>query len=707
MGKLNTYSIERAKGLRVPPEPGKPYSLPVPGSQVPGRSAVYRHWRFTDALLETMDPKIRTAHDFFEEAVANVPKNKCLGHRPWDPLTKTWGAYVWEDYETIATRRKNLGSGLRIIHENIGVTGKYGVGLWCNNRPEFQITDLAAHSQSLFTVSLYDTLGPQTTEYIINHAELSCVATSLSHIPTLLKIAPRCPSLKIIICMDPLSAGEVKGESKRELLNQFAKEAGVQILEFTEVEKLGAASPRPINPPTPEDIVTINYTSGTTGDPKGVVLTHKNTVAATSSTLCLMDQTDEDVSCSFLPLAHIYERLAEHLALWGGAGIGFYHGDVNEVVEDLKLLRPTGFSGVPRLFNRIGAGIRLATIEKPANPIRGALSKYVINLKLEKANNPDPKIATNRHWLWDKVWAKKVAANVGLQRCHTIISGSAPLDPSLHQFLRVCFANNFSQGYGLTETYAMALCQVDGDMTTGNCGGVGPSGEICLRDVPDMEYLSTDKPFPRGELLIRGNTIFREYHKNAAETAKALDNDGWFATGDICQVDDMGRFSIIDRVKNLLKLSQGEYVSPERIENVYLANLSFLQTAYIHGDSDKTSLVGLFGVEPEAFAEFAGRAMGKRFTKDDISEIEAACKDERVLKAAQKQLDRISKENKFNRYEWCRAHHLFLTPFTEEKNLMTPTMKLKRSFVAKHYRSNLDALYEAVAANEKPIRALL
>ena len=254
-----------------------------------------------------------------------------------------------------------------------------------------------------------------------------------------------------------------------------------------------------------------------------------------------------------------------------------------------------------------------------------------------------------------------------------MISGSAPIDPSLHQFLRICFAKNFSQGYGLTETYAIALCQHDGDMTTGNCGGVCAGNEICLRDVPDMEYFATDKPYPRGELLIRGNTVFREYWKNPEETKKAKDEDGWFATGDVCSVDELGRFRVIDRVKNLLKLAQGEYVSPERIENVYLANLSFLQAAYIHGDSDKAALVGVFGIEPEPFADFASNILKKKITQHDIAEIDAACKNEQVLKAAQAALDRVARENKFIKFEYCRAHRLFRDPFTVDNNLMTPT----------------------------------
>ena len=493
------------------------------------------------------------------------------------------------------------------------------------------------------------------------------------HVPTLLKLKPKCPHLKTIISLDPMYDGELPRLSKAELLAQFAADFGVTLHYIRDVEDLGKKHPRPYNPPSPDDIVTVNYTSGTTGDPKGVVLTHRNAVAATSSSLLLMQQTNDDVVCSFLPLAHIYQRLGEHGALWAGAGIGYFHGEINEIVEDLKLIRPTAFSGVPRLYNRIGAGIKLQAVQQPATKLRGKLSEYVIKTKLERANDPDPKLATNKHWLWDRIWSKKVAGNVGLDRCLTMISGSAPLDPSLHQFLRICFANNVSQGYGLTETYAMSLCQLEGDMSVGNCGGAGAGVELCLRDVPDMDYFSTDKPHARGELLVRGHTVFREYFKNDKETTKALDSEGWFATGDVCKVDELGRFAVIDRVKNLLKLAQGEYISPERIENVYLANLGFLQTAYVHGDSDKSSLVGIFGIEPQGFAPFASRVLGKQIDMMDTKAIEEACKDEKVLKAVLAQFERIAKENKFLRYERCRALRLFREPFTLENELMTPT----------------------------------
>jgi long-chain acyl-CoA synthetase len=527
-------------------------------------------------------------------------------------------------------------------------------------------------SQSLFTVSIYDTLGPDTTEYIINHASLACVITTLPHIPTLLKLAQaqRVPTLKLIVCMDALDAGEQPGNSKSAILNMIAGDVGISIHFMGDVEKLGASSGLPLNPPRAEDIITINYTSGTTGNPKGVVLTHANAVAATSSGRVFSDNLSSDVLCSYLPLAHIYQRVAEHGMLAAGGCIGYFRGDILGLVDDLKMLRPTGFNSVPRLYNRFGSAIRAATLDAPG--FKGVLGRHVINSKLASMKLP-PGQATNKHMLWDRVFTPKLASAFGLQRCRGMVTGSAPIDPSLQQFLRAAFANDFVQGYGLTETYAVGLCQLEGDFSTGNCGAIAPSMEACLQSVPDMDYLVTDSPNPRGELLMRGNNRFREYYKNDAETSKAIIDDGWFRTGDIAEIDSMGRVKIIDRVKNVLKLAQGEYISPERIENVYLANTNLVSQAYVHGDSTQAFLVSIFGIDPVAFAPFASSVLKKTINPEDTEACKAAAKDDRVRKAVLKELDKIGKKNKFNSYENVRNVHLELEPFTIENELLTPT----------------------------------
>ena len=586
-------------------------------------------------------------------------------------------------------RRANFGVGIVEINKQAGVLNQtYGVGLWCQNRPEWQLTgeictvptifladrslDLACMSQSLYTVSIYDTLGPTATEYIVNHASLPCVATSLPHIPTLLKLKPRLPSLKVIISLDSLDDGEKDGYSKYALLTSLASDLGVQIYSIDQVEALGASFGEPLyHPPSPSDIITINYTSGTTGPPKGVVLAHSAAVAAASAAICAISSGPGNVFISYLPLAHIYARMVEHGALWGGVSIGYFHGDILALVDDMKVLRPTGFTSVPRLYNRFGGAIRAATTAQPG--VKGALARHIVSTKLASLQDPDSPSATNRHAIYDRLWGRKVTAALGLERATSLVSGSAPLDPTLHQFLRVVFGNHVLQGYGLTETYAVSLVQIIGDFSAGNCGAPCPANELCLASVPDMDYLVTDKPQPRGELLIRGNSLFTGYYKNEEETKKVLLPDGWFRTGDICTVDSRGRFQIIDRVKNVLKLAQGEYISPERIENVYLSHLSFLSQAYVHGDSVQTFLVAIFGIMPELFAPFASKVLGKSILSTDLQALGVACKDERVRKAVLKELEKVGRKNSFAGYERVRNCYLHLEPFSIENELLTPT----------------------------------
>ena len=690
--------LKKASEYNQAPPKGTPYSTALLDSEKPGRSKVYRHWKCRDGLLETLDPNVRTAHDMFETTAQRIPNAPILGYRPYDSNKKAFGPYQWIDYETAQKRRAALGVGLVEVHARVGVTGRqYGIGLWCQNRPEWQLADLACMSQSLYSVSLYDTLGPAASEYIIQHADLACVITSLPHVATLLKLKPRLPNLKMIIVLDPLESGEAPGLSKKEMLAAMTSDLDIKVYALDEVEALGESLARPCNPPQPSDILTINYTSGTTGPPKGVIITHSVAVAATSSCLCVKIQKTGQVGISYLPLAHIYGRLLESTALWAGCRIGYFHGNVLELVDDMKLLRPHIFASVPRLYNRFGGGIRAQTIE--ASGFRGAFSRHVIRTKM--ANLKDKTNPTSKHAVYDRIWGRKVAQALGLERSEMIVSGSAPLDPSLHNFFQVVLAAPVLQGFGMTETFGISLAPLEADLSVGHCGAPVVSQEACIMSVPEMEYTIEDKPYPRGELLVRGHTTFKSYYKNEEETGRAFTDDGWLRTGDIAMVDELGRFFIIDRRKNVLKLAQGEYISPERIEGVYLSACNYLAQAFVHGDSMQTFLVAIFGIQPDIFAGFASRILGREIGPSDLRALQQACQDPKIKVAVLKDLDHVGRKNNFNGYERVKNCFLSIEPFTIENETLTPTLKLKRAVAAKRYRAELDTLYREGLQNQK------
>lgn len=529
---------------------------------------------------------------------------------------------------------------------------------------------MAAASQALFTVSLYDTLGPDTTEYIINHAELPIIACSVDHIPTLLQLAPRIPTLKAIISLDALEHGEEAGRSKHELLNQMAAPLGLKIYGLEEVEQIGINSGRPMRSPQPEDLSTINYTSGTTGPPKGVVLTHSMAVSAVNTAMATAGINHDDMHISYLPLAHIYGRLVDQLSILSGGSTGFFHGDPLGLIEDLKILKPTTFGSVPRLFNRINSAIKTATVDAPG--VKGSLMRHVINTKKSYMSLPLGQ-AHNSHFLYDRTLIPKIRSAVGMDKVRSMTSGSAQLDPDVQEFLGAAFSNHFRQGYGMTETYAVGTVQLPGDYRKNCLGPPLPNIEICLESVPDYNYSVEDKPYPRGEILLRGPAIFKGYYKNKEETDKSIEADGWFHTGDIGLIDETGCLKIIDRKKNVLKLAQGEYISPERIENAYLANTNLLSAAFVHGDSSQASLVAVFAVDPENFAPFAGKVLGRSIAATDRDAVTAACAEPQVKAELQKVLIKIGRKLKFNSYENVRSFDLAVEPFTVDNGILTPT----------------------------------
>ncbi|KAK6004296.1 hypothetical protein QM012_009146 [Aureobasidium pullulans] len=659
---------ELLQQLREGPPKGSPFSVALSNSQVPGRSSIYRNWKFHDALLSTLDPNITTIHDMFERSANLYTTQNCLGYRPYKTESDDYGPYSWISYNTVADRRRNFGAGLLRIHQDVcDSLPQAGVGLWCTNRLEWQVVDLGCMSQSLYTVSIYETLGIEATEHIINQTGLTVVCASVDHLETIQNLAPRCPSLKFIVIVDNVTLEKGNGA----YMSHTSGRLPVFSLDY--VEDVGKHNPRSFQPPTPDSVITINYTSGTTGMPKGVVLTHKAAVAAASCAMSIIDLREGDRICSFLPLAHIFERVTEAACLWAGSSIGYYHGDIQSLVDDLKALQPTNMVNVPRVYSRFAAGIKAKT----------AQAGQSMDL-------------TNRQTL--SSLHGQIAKGLGLDCCRIMVSGSAPIDPSLQNYLRDVMDNTFKQGYGLTETYAITLAQIDSDESVGTCGAVLPAVEVCLQDAQDFGYMTSDQPNPRGELLIRSTTLFSGYYLNPAATAESFTEDGWFRSGDICEIDSLGRVRVVDRRKNILKLAQGEYVSPERIENILLGELPWASQIMVHGDSDKSHLVAIIGIERASFAKMvntlyadspvsspAGVLMADGFFKLTSGEC--------VIAAAMTEIKRIETSKRMNGFERIRAITLLEDPFSIENGLLTPTLKLRRHDAARTYRSLIDQMY--------------
>lgn len=510
------------------------------------------------------------------------------------------------------------------------------------------------------------------------------IVCALEHVPDMLKLKPKLPKLRVLVSMDDIDNGEVAGQSKAALLGKWAVEKDVQILSFTDLEKLGEKFPKAHNIPGPEDIWTINYTSGTTGNPKGVVLAHKSVPACCFGSGAAAGSRPGDVVMSCLPLAHCYQRSIDNSGLVSGAAIGFFHGDIQAIVEDMQALKPTILASVPRLLSRFAAAIRARTIHAPG--VAGAISRTAFAAKKAKIEAG----GDNSHILWDRLWCRKIKAIFG-GRLRIISSGSAPISPDDYMFLNCALGCAVVNGYGLTETNAGGCVAIPGDCSLGHCGPPMPLAEYKLRSVPSMNYNAEDPESPKGELLIRSPMVFKEYLKEPGKTAECLTKDGWFSTGDIFQLDSRGRFGMIDRVKNFFKLAQGEYVAPEKIESVLLAS-GICTQVFVHGDSTESYLVAIAGVNPEEFIPWASGILGRDVTADPQS-LQAAAEEKAIKDAYLRICEQNSTKAKLAGFEKVKRVYLTVEPFNDSNGLLTPTLKVKRSDATKYYRKQIDAMY--------------
>uniref|UniRef100_A0A672H8D3 Long-chain-fatty-acid--CoA ligase n=1 Tax=Salarias fasciatus TaxID=181472 RepID=A0A672H8D3_SALFA len=608
-------------------------------------------------LMAYLYSDAKTLYEVFQRGLRISGNGPCLGYR------KQGKPYQWLKYKQVSDRAEHLGSGF--LHKGLQPNSDTFIGIFAQNRPEWIIGELACYTYSMVAVPLYDTLGPEALVFIIDQAEISTVlCDNQSKAETLLQNREKgqTPVLKTIVVMDSFSS---------ELVERGTK-CGVELVSMKDMEVRGHFFlPKP---PKPDDLSIVCFTSGTTGNPKGAMLTHENVVSDAAGVLKNIEvfPSTEDISISFLPLAHMFERIVQTVVYSCGARVGFFQGDIRLLPDDMKTLKPTIFPVVPRLLNRV--------YDRVQSGAKSSFKKWLLNFAVERKYAEVKEGIIRKNSIWDKLIFHRVQESLG-GRVRILVTGAAPISPPVLNFLRAALGCQIFEAYGQTECTAGCTFTLPGDATSGHVGVPLPCNHVKLVDVEEMNYFASNG---EGEVCIKGKNVFKGYLKDPEKTAEALDEDGWLHTGDIGKWLQSGVLKIIDRKKNIFKLAQGEYIAPEKIENVYVRSEPVAQV-FVHGDSLQSSLVAVVVPDPEVLPGFA-KNLGCH------GSIEELCKD-KVKKAIVSDLIKLGKEAGLKSFEQVKDVHLHPEQFTIENGLLTPTLKAKRAELKLLFQPQIDKLY--------------
>lgn len=635
----------------------------------PSVGPVYRSIFAKDGFpppIEGMD----SCWDVFRMSVERCPVNPMLGHREIENGKP--GKYVWKTYKEVYDLVIKVGNAMRSCGFGEGTK----CGIYGANSPEWMISMQACNAHALYCVPLYDTLGAGAIEFILNHAEISIAFAEEKKIPEVLKTFPSTTKyLRTLV-----SFGNVTSEQREEVEN-----FGLSIYSWNEFLQLGDGKQFDLPVKKKSDVCTIMYTSGTTGDPKGVMISNESIIALLAGVKRLLEcvnekLSDKDVYISYLPLAHIFDRVIEELFILHGASIGFWRGDVKLLIEDIGELKPTIFCAVPRVLDRIYSGLtqKIST----GGFLKKTLFNFAYSYKHHNMQRGSKHEEASR--ICDKVVFSQVKQGLG-GRVRLILSGAAPLSTHVEEFLRVVTCAHVLQGYGLTETCAGTFVSLPNEL--GMLGTVGPpvpNVDVCLESVPEMGYDAISST-PRGEVCVRGKTLFSGYYKREDLTKEVM-VDGWFHTGDVGEWQADGSLKIIDRKKNIFKLSQGEYVAVENLENIY-SLVTAIDSIWVYGNSFESFLVAVLNPNQQALERWAEE-------NGVAGDFNSLCENPRAKEFFLEELARIGKQKKLKGFELIKAVHLDPEPFDMERDLITPTYKKKRPQLLKYYQKTIDEMYK-------------
>jgi len=560
------------------------------------------------------------------------------------------------------------------------------IGIFAKNCTEWVISDMGCQMDSVTTATLYATLGQDAFKYICDQTKIKTILVS----PDLVKMLCE---LKNKFKLEQLSNAVLfdlttNCDSEKEL--EKLRNAGFTAYSFTKdfLKENNIIQDTDLEISKPDTIMTICYTSGTTGNPKGVMLCQRNLICVLETCIYASSLPLDEFGChiSFLPLAHIFERMVISGFMGAAAKVGFISGSVRTtLMEDISILGPTLLFTVPRVLQTI----RMKVFDgfNALGGIKKKLAYKAYHTKLENYK----KSGVITHTLYDQLIFKKIRAMFG-NRIRAVLCASAPMPKDLADDFKVFLSVPVIEGLGMTELSGSAFATNFHDLTNYTTGGVIGGAKMIIKSVPDLGYTINDiidgVNCPAGEICLKGPLVFKGYYKNDEENEKAFDKDGYFHTGDVGRIfPNYGNgLKVVDRVKEIFKLSQGEYIIPAKLESIY-SKSTLIQQIMIYGNSSMNNIIGIICPDKKHCAEALEISIEELIKNEENKELKNL-----ILR----DLLKLAIEANFNGLEKIKFIIISFEGFTVDNGCMTPTMKIVRKKVELKFKNRIDELYSSI-----------
>ncbi|KAI0391920.1 acetyl-CoA synthetase-like protein [Xylariaceae sp. FL0594] len=660
--------------------------------EVPDETKPYRHLKAKDGYITRPSPEIATIYDLFTASARNHGNKAAIGSRTLlkthvetkkvpkvvdgvkTEVDKQWtyyelSPYKYLTYKEYETRALNVGAGLR----KLGLEPGDILHIFATTSANWLCMSHGCASQSITIATAYDTLGPDAVQYSLTQTEAKAMYTD----PHLLKTAGRplkyAKDVRFLVYNDSTNIPI----SDDEMASFKASNPQLTVISYSDLVALGAENPIDPVPPKPEDLCCIMYTSGSSGTPKGVPITHEALVAGVTGLYEVIAETisSKEVVLAYLPLAHILEMSVENIVVFVGGTLGYgsprtlADTSTRNCAGDMRELAPTVMIGVPQIWETIKKGIQGKV--NSGGVLTRNLFWGAYNLKSMLVSKGLP-----GGFLLDALVFNKVRELTG-GRVRFLFNGGSGISAGTLRFLSIVLAPMVT-GYGLTETCSNGALGSPLQWTPDAIGPVPPSLELKLVSLSDLGYSTSSNP-PQGEILLRGAPVAKEYFKNAEETEKAYTPDGWFRTGDIGEIDSVGHVKVIDRAKNLVKLLGGEYIALEKLEAIYRGS-AYVSNIMIHGDSSQPRPIAVIAPNEKPLADLA-QSLGV--------DGQAVHRDSKVRDAVLKDLLAVGKKAGLSGIEMVSGVVVVDEEWTPANGLVTATQKVNRRAIRDRYKTQI------------------